>query len=101
MYAVAVCDPQTKDKSSQIGKVQHRAARWTACNYDRFASVSTMIEALGWQSLEQRQLTRDSLAVKIITFLQPNQKIKKRLFQCQRRPVLRDKLMPISFFSTR
>ena len=31
-----------------------RAARWTCNNFDRYASVSEMVNNLGWRSLEQR-----------------------------------------------
>ena len=35
--------------------MQHRAARWVSCNYVRLASVTDMIETLGWRSLAQRR----------------------------------------------
>ena len=35
--------------------VQRRAARWTCSNYDRKASVTEMVNNLGWRSLEQRR----------------------------------------------
>ena len=41
-YAAAVWDPDTKGKTSQIEKVQRRAARWVSCNYVRLASVSVV-----------------------------------------------------------
>ena len=52
-YAVTVWDPHTKDKSSQIEKVAV-----LGCNMDclwQISNFSTMIEALGWHSLEQRR----------------------------------------------
>ena len=52
--AAAIWDPHTKVKTEQIEKVQQRAARWTPCNFDRMASVSAMLETLGWRTLEQR-----------------------------------------------
>ena len=54
-YASSIWDPYTKDKISQIEKVQLRAARWTTSNYDYRSSVTSMIENLGWRTLEQRR----------------------------------------------
>ena len=54
-YAAAIWDPHTKVKTGQIEKVQWRAARWTTCYFDRMASVSVMLETLGWRTLEQRR----------------------------------------------
>ncbi|MCG8078312.1 MAG: reverse transcriptase family protein, partial [Candidatus Thiodiazotropha taylori] len=54
-YAAAVWDPHHDNRIKQIEKVQRRAARWTVCNYDTRKSVSTLLETLGWQSLEQRR----------------------------------------------
>ena len=41
-YAAAILDTHHKDKSSQIERVQRRAARWTICNFDTKANVSDM-----------------------------------------------------------
>ena len=54
-YAAAIWDPNHDDKIKQIEKVQRRAARWTTCNFGRTASVTDMIETLGWRTLEQRR----------------------------------------------
>ena len=54
-YASPIWDPHTKDKISQIEKVQRRAAQWTTSNYDYRSSVTSMIENLGWRTLEQRR----------------------------------------------
>ena len=54
-YALAVRDPHTRVRISQIEHVQQRAARWTVSNFDRLASVSEMVQHLGWRSLEQRR----------------------------------------------
>ena len=54
-YASPIWDPHTKDKISQIEKVQRRAARWTTSSYDYRSSVTSMIENLGWRTLEQRR----------------------------------------------
>ena len=54
-YVSPMWDPHTKDKISQIEKVQLRAARWITSNYDYRSSVTSMIENLGWRTLEQRR----------------------------------------------
>ena len=54
-YASPIWDPHTKDKISQVEKVQPRAARLTTSNYDYRSSVTSMIENLGWRTLEQRK----------------------------------------------
>ena len=86
-YAAAVWDPHTKDKSYQVEKVQRRAARWVSCNFVRLASVSDMIETLGWRSLQQRRAdARLCLFYKIIhglvalplpDYIQPNTRISR------------------------
>ena len=54
-YASAVWDPHTKERISKIEMVQRRAARWTLRNFDHQASVTEMINKLGWRTLEQRR----------------------------------------------
>ena len=54
-YASPVWDPHTKDKVNQTEIVQHRTARWLCSNYDWKASVTEMVNNLGWHSLEQRR----------------------------------------------
>ena len=56
-YASAVWDPHTKERITQIEKVQHRAARWTVNNFDQQASVTKIIQELGWRTLKQRPLS--------------------------------------------
>ena len=80
-YASPIWDPHTKDKISQIEKVQRRAAQWTTSNYDYRSSVTSMIENLGWRTLEQRrsdtrlclfyQIIRGLVAVPIPDYIQP------------------------------
>ena len=38
-----------------IEQVQRRAARWTVSNFDRKASVTKMVQDLGWRTLDQRR----------------------------------------------
>ena len=54
-YASAVWDPNTDKLIRQIDQVQRRAARWTVNNFCRQASVTEIIENLGWRTLEQRR----------------------------------------------
>lgn len=69
-YAAAVWDPHTKDNTNKVEKVQRRAARWVSCNYERLASVTDMVETLGWRSLAQRRAdARLCLFYKIINGL--------------------------------
>ena len=53
-YASAVWDPHNKGQISQIEQVQRRAARWTVNNFDRQASVTRIVQDLGWHTLDQR-----------------------------------------------
>ena len=53
-YASAVWHPHNKKYKSQIEHIQRRAARWTVGNFDRHASVTRIIQDLGWRSLDQR-----------------------------------------------
>ena len=54
-YASAVWDPHNKKYISQIEHIQRRAAHWPVGNFDRHASVSRIIQGLGWRSLDQRR----------------------------------------------
>ena len=46
----------TKSNVDKIEMVQRRAARFACHDYSRYSHVSTLINALGWESLEQRRL---------------------------------------------
>ena len=83
-YAAAIWDPNRDDKIKQIEKVQRRAARWTTCNFGRTASVTDMIETLGWRTLEQRRadaffkIINNMVAVPLPDYIQPNPRISRR-----------------------
>ena len=76
------------DKTEQIEKVQRRAARWTTCNFDRMASVSAMLETLGWRTLEQRcadlclclfyKIVNNMVAVPLPDYIKPNPHTSRR-----------------------
>ena len=54
-YAAAIWDPNTQTYTNKIEMVQRRAARYVCNNYNREASVTTMIKHLHWRSLQQRR----------------------------------------------
>ena len=62
----AVWDLHTKERITQIEKVQRRAAHWTVNNFDQQASVTKIIQELGWQTLKQRQALPLCLFYKIV-----------------------------------
>ena len=58
-YSSPVWSPDTKTNIDKIETVQCRAARWTHHNYSPYATVTEMLQSLGWRSLEQRRSTPD------------------------------------------
>ena len=54
-YASTVWDPHTARNINAIEMVQRRAARFTTGNYHRTSSVSAMLNALSWDSLQMRR----------------------------------------------
>ena len=54
-YSSTVWDPFTQENQNKIEMVQRRAARFVCNNYSREASVTTMLDELGWRSLKQRR----------------------------------------------
>ena len=55
-YASSVWNPHMKCNVDKIEMVQRRAARFVCHDYSRYSHLSTLINALGWESLEQRRL---------------------------------------------
>ncbi|XP_071477587.1 uncharacterized protein [Diadema antillarum] len=53
-YASSVWDPSTARNISKIEMIQRRAARYTLNRYRNTSSVSSMLQELGWTSLQQR-----------------------------------------------
>ena len=45
----------SKNNIDNLEMIQRRAARWTLNNYSPYASVTEMLQSLGWRSLEQRK----------------------------------------------
>ena len=66
-YCSTVWAPHTKKNKDEIEKVQRRAARFVTGRYHNTSSVSSMIDHLNWESLEQRcQKARVIMLYKII-----------------------------------
>ena len=54
-YASCVWDPHQSTYIDNIEKVQRRAARWVCSDYSPLSSVTSMLDVLGWRTLEQRR----------------------------------------------
>ena len=52
-YASTIWDPFTQENQNKIEMVRRRAARFACNNYRREASVTTMLDELGWHSLKK------------------------------------------------
>ncbi len=55
-YASTAWNPYTKRNINKIEMVQCRAARFVFNNYSRASHVSSMIDRLGWDNLQQQRL---------------------------------------------
>ena len=69
-YCSSVWDPRPRVENNGAYKmemVQRRAARWCLRRYRRTDSVTTMLEELGWQTLEQRRVDSRLTALYKIT----------------------------------
>ena len=54
-YAASIWDPYTQKNKTKLEKVQRSAARFVSSDYSRHGSVTSMLENLEWQSLENRR----------------------------------------------
>ena len=54
-YASTIWDPFIQESQNKIEMVQRRAARFACNNCRHKASVTTMLDELGWPSLKQRR----------------------------------------------
>ena len=54
-YAASIWDPYTQKNKTKLEKVQRSAARFVSSDYSRHSSVTSMLENLEWQSLENRR----------------------------------------------
>ena len=65
-YASAVWDPHLKKDIASLDRVQRKVSRFCSNNYHPTASVTAMLNELGWSSLEARRtLTRITLLHKM------------------------------------
>ncbi|XP_077997418.1 uncharacterized protein LOC144450647 [Glandiceps talaboti] len=54
-YAASIWDPYTQKNITKLEKVQRSAARFVCDDYNRHSSVTTMLEKLGWPTLQTRR----------------------------------------------
>ena len=54
-YASCVWDPNTNTNINKLEVVQRHAARFVKAYYDRTSSVTTMLNELGWDTLQERR----------------------------------------------
>ena len=68
-YSGAIWDPHKKTAAEKLEHVQNRAARWALRERSRdAATVSTMLQQLGWSTLaERRRRQRVTLLWKVLT----------------------------------
>ena len=55
-YASTIWSPYTKQNTQKIEMIQRRAVRWVKNNFSTYDSVFTMLDNLGWHSLENRRV---------------------------------------------
>ncbi len=66
-YCAVVCVPYLKKDTDKLEKLQRKAARFTASNYDRTSSVTKMLSGLGWSKLaDRRKDLRLALIYKVV-----------------------------------
>jgi hypothetical protein len=69
-YATTVWDPHHKYLAHNLEMVQRRSARWVCHNYSREASVTSMLDTLGWKPLQHRRtIARMTMIYKITNCL--------------------------------
>jgi hypothetical protein len=66
-YACSVWNPHLVKDISRLEMTQRRAARWVCNDYSRESSVTSMLQSLGWLTLEQRrEISSLSMLFKIV-----------------------------------
>ena len=65
-YASSVCDPHESKYINKLEMIQRKAARFVCNNYDRHASVTNMLNDLGWDTLEHRRKAARLVQMKLI-----------------------------------
>ena len=82
VYALSVWDPYLQKNIAKTEAVQRRVVRFILSRFRNTSSVNSMLEALGWPTLEQRQTCRLLILYKI----------QSGLAHC---PTLKAKLVPL------
>jgi hypothetical protein len=67
-YCSSVWDPYQQTYINKIEQVQRRAARFVSNNYSREASVTKMMDNLGWEPLQHRRITGRFIMLYKITY---------------------------------
>jgi hypothetical protein len=62
-YCSTVWNPYTKERINKIEMAQRRAARYVTKIYHNISSVSSMIDHLGWETLESKTRTKAQLTM--------------------------------------
>ena len=57
-YSSSVWSPYTKSNIARLEMVQRRAARWTLSEYSPYASVTQMLQCLGWLAVSWAEKVR-------------------------------------------
>ena len=65
-YCASVWNPNQKELIQKIEVIQRRAARYVSNRFRNTSSVSSMLDALQWESLESRTKIQLTLLFKII-----------------------------------
>ena len=54
-YSSTIWDPSTKDNINKLEAIQRRCARFVLNDYRRTSSVTSMLQALNWKTLQERR----------------------------------------------
>ena len=86
-YASAIWEPHTNENIYKIEMVQRRAARWAMNDYARTTSATSLLQQLGWQTLEERRnvarlclfykIVNGIVAVPLPEYIQPTHRISR------------------------
>ena len=87
-YACAAWDPHFKKDTTALERVQRKAARFCVKNYHPTASVSNMLNGLGWTTLELRRtmsrltilykMSRGLIDIDVNNYLRPHTELRTR-----------------------
>ena len=62
-YAACAWDPPTNELSDKLERLQRRAARWATSDYCQTSSVTSMLDQLGWETLQHRRSCATAVTV--------------------------------------